>query len=844
MKQKLLTILLTVTVILAGTVFNANAQQPGLMLPQGSVANVDNALASLINPAALGMGKDVSLYGFMPYYGGDDGTQGTDWGFSLGLGGTAFTAQFLRNKMLYAEPADLYTYATGFGKDGFYMGTSYTWSSGIHRDNSWDIGFLVRPLNSLSVGAVARNINNPRLYGIMQDVGWDFGLAIRPLGWFGPIGNEWSHRVTLLADANMRKTSGTKYTDNLNYKFGAEAEIVPGVVAHFDYSPEITDGIYVHDNTLWAGMKFSLGNAEAGVYQRDAKGDAGSGVAYFGSSTMKKESWLVPQKKKWVEIRLNEPIVDYAPPKFSFFPESKRELSKLIDNIEKLGDDPNVTGIVLKLEGFSAGFSKLQELRDALLDFKIKGKKIVVYMEEGGNGQYYLASVADKIYLAPASGLSLMGFASEMWFLRGTFDKLGVNPEMEHIGDYKSYSDMFTRSDMAPAQKEATDAILDDYYKFFVQAIADGRTMFNDDVKALIDKGPFTSREAYDNKLVDSLVYEDMIPDLLKGIDGSDKKPKVVSERGYLMNNRKADREWFDMRKKTIAVVYASGGITSGESSGGGLFGGESMGSKTMVKAIRQARKDKNVSAIVLRVDSPGGSALASEMILREINLARTGDDKKPVIVSMSDVAGSGGYYIACSADTIVALPGTITGSIGVVSGKFSWDVLQKKLGLNTATLKRGQNADMYTSNRSFTPEERDKLRDHINQLYIEFITHVAKGRDMDTAAVNKIGQGRIWSGSAGKANGLVDVLGGLKTAIDLAAKAGGIREGEAYNIKSYPQPFGGAMDDGVFDEALIRLARTSIPEGALKTLDRVSDESRWTDGEILYLMPYEIEVK
>jgi len=263
------------------------------------------------------------------------------------------------------------------------------------------------------------------------------------------------------------------------------------------------------------------------------------------------------------------------------------------------------------------------------------------------------------------------------------------------------------------------------------------------------------------------------------------------------------------------------------------------MGSKTMSKAIKNARDNKDVEAIVFRVDSPGGSALASELITREVKRTTEGDDKKPFIVSMSDVAGSGGYYVACHADSIVAMPTTITGSIGVVSGKFNYAELQKKIKLKHETLRRGEHADMYAGYRSFTDEEWDKLRDHIDQFYQAFIGQVADGRGMDTSAVNAVGQGRIWSGKAAEKNGLIDRTGGLDLAIDMAARAAGIKDGEEFNVKIYPK--GGQL---TLTAALEGATRTLLPESVIKVAKMFSNETQWKDGEVLYVMPYEMDIK
>ena len=843
-------VILTV-MLLTGNTAQAQIPQPFLPLPQQSVATTDDALSTLVNPAGLGIRTGGSFYLLAPYL--TDGDFG-DWGYAFGGDGMGFVGEYIRNeiendvsKPEYNPRRNRYTWGFGFGDEGVYFGAAYSWTKGLDRQNSWDIGMMVRPYNFASFGAVARGVNNPRIGARSQNVGWDLGLAFRPLALLGPIGWDKGHRLTITADAYMREfdeilnsQEEETYGDNIGFKFGASMEIVPGVIGHIDYLTAIDGGVLERDDQLSGGMTFCFDHSEIGAYQREGGGAGSSWIAF---RELNRRSLLVKPDKKFVEIKLNGPIVEYQQ-WISFFNTHRyRSVHSFTTMLEEYAEDPSVAGILLKIEGFGAGFGKTQEMREAIVRFRQSGKQVIVYMEGTGNRGYYLASAADKIYLAPTSGVELTGMAASMMFLRGTLDKIGINPELEHIGDYKSASDMLTRRDMSDAQREATDAILDDLFNCMVEGIADGRDMTPDEVRQLIDEGPFTSQEAYDAHLVDSLVYVDQLSDLVQALDTTKKKPSVVGESGFNMQRRMARLDWDDSRRKTIAIVYALGSITSGESSGGGLFGGGSMGSETIVQAIRQARGDDDVAAIVFRIDSPGGSGLASEMILREVALTSdtTGGKKtKPFIASMSDVAGSGGYYIACKADEIYADPGTITGSIGVISGKFSYAGLYNKIDLNTATLRRGLHADMYSGDRSFTEEEREQLCDQINQFYQLFLQNVADGRGMDTAAVNEVAQGRIWSGIAAKNLNLIDEIGGLREAILRAAELAGIEEGEAFTIKMYPSSSGSS----IMMEGMQSIVRAAIPEEIIRLADTISDETRWEDGELLMIMPYQLNIE
>ena len=834
-KTLYVTSLLVVFVVATAT---AQVAPSFLTLPQRSVATTDDALSVLVNPAGLGVKNKDSFYLLAPYL--EKGDFG-DWGYAFGGEGFAFVGEYVSNKVPDDTLTDRrrYTWGLGFGEKGFYLGAAYSWTTRVNRENNWDIGMMMRPFRFASLGAVARGVNSPDVYGYKTNPGYDVALAIRPMAILGLPARKYGNRLTISADAQFRKfnelTDLTQekedYTDNVGFKIGASLEIIPGVTGHLDYLNEI-DGVLKRDAQIWGGISFGFGFSELGTYQQEG---TGSGVAYLSSHDLFRPTVLKVKKPKYVKIVLSGPIVEYQRSHSIFHPRY-RTVYKLTRQIKRYADDPEVAGILLKIKEFEAGWAKLQEIRDELVKFKETGKKIIVYMETGGNGSYYLASVADRIYLPPGSDLGLSGLAAHMVFIRGTLDKVGVDPQLAHIGKYKSASEMLTRHDMSEAQAEATNAILDDIYDDFISEIATGREITGEELRDLIDQGPFTSEEALEAGLIDSLVYEDQLNDLIKELHGT--RAPVVKDHKF-DQRRCDDDEWDDMRTKSIAIIYGIGAITSGKSTGGGVFGGESMGSETISKAIRNARENKDVAAIVFRINSPGGSGLASELILREVKRCTEGDNKKPIIVSMSDVAGSGGYYVACQADTIIASRGTITGSIGAITGKLAYHDLQKKIGINTATLRRGKHADMYAGWRSFTDEEWEKLNDQLNQFYQIFLRRVAEGRDMDTSQVHEVAQGRIWSGKRAKEIGLIDETGGLDVSIEMAARIVGIEKGESFNIVMYPK-----KKDLDIPMEFKTMVRGALPTPLLRMVDIMVDEYRWDDYEMLYLMPYELVIE
>jgi protease-4 len=524
-----------------------------------------------------------------------------------------------------------------------------------------------------------------------------------------------------------------------------------------------------------------------------------------------------------------------------FLEKEQITIKTVLECIEKAGADRRIKGILVKILPFHFGWSKTEEIRSKLAWFRENsGKPIVAYVLMGGDKEYYLASVCEKVLMPEASELFLDGLVAEVVFLRGTLDKMGVSPDFEHIGAYKSASDVLTQRTFTEAHREVTNAILDDSYGRLVNAFAEARGRTPAELKELVDKGPYLSSEAFEAGLVDSLVYEDELYAFL-GVS-KEELFRTVSLADYA----KAKPSSRKLRKgPKIALVYAVGTITEGKSSYSPIWG-RTLGSETMVEALGDAAKDKDIKAIVLRIDSPGGSGLASDLIWRETNRVKA---RKPLIASMSDLAGSGGYYIAMAADTILAEPGTITGSIGVVSGKFSNAGLYAKLGMNKEIMTRGRNSAMYSDARNFTPTERRKLLEQMWTWYTDFVSKAAQGRGMTEEQIDKVGRGRIWTGAQAVEIGLVDVLGGLESAIDIAKVKAGIPEDVDVTLVTYPkrkmsmlQKLLRAFSSETFVSVEALLGARSPELRSL--LELVHAQTLYGSGETLYVMPYQLEIR
>jgi protease-4 len=465
-------------------------------------------------------------------------------------------------------------------------------------------------------------------------------------------------------------------------------------------------------------------------------------------------------------------------PDFAFGGGDGLTIRAYVELIRKAKSDSRIKGILLRPGGINSPFwAKLQELREAIADFKTSGKYVYAWLEYAGDREYYLASVADRVYLLPSASLDLTGVASFEVFLRGTFDWIGTYPDFLHVGDYKTAINTYLEKSFTPAHKEMSESLNRSQYEQLVRAIAEARDKREDEVRALIDQGPFQPVEALRVGLIDEVAYEDELDDLAEPLKGAD----------YLEAEDYAAVSWSAtgvQRRSKVAVINAAGVINSG-ASGYDPVNGAVLGADSLVEYIRAARADRSIKAIVLRVDSPGGSSTASDVIWRELSISR--ENHRPVIVSMSDLAASGGYYIALGGDAIVAQPGTLTGSIGVYTGKFVMTGTLEKLGANLEATSTGKHAQIYSPDRRFTADERAKIQESMQAVYDQFIERTAAARHMTPEKVDEIAQGRVWTGEQAKQIGLVDELGGLYKAIDLAKQRARLPSDEEVELVVYP---------------------------------------------------------
>ena len=525
-----------------------------------------------------------------------------------------------------------------------------------------------------------------------------------------------------------------------------------------------------------------------------------------------------------------------------------QSFTSLLTQLRKAKIDNRIGAVLLEINFPDIGWAKADEFRDAVKDFKASGKPVYAYMQIGTNKEYYLATAADKIFLPPPGDIYINGFAAEAMFYKGSLDKLGIEADVIQIGPkYKNAPDQYTKKEMGEGQREVLNAILDEYFSRFTAGIAESRKKSVDDVKALIDGAPYNAVKAKELGLIDDAFYREQVDNELKAKLGYGADDKLKTIRGGEYREIQSDSLGLNKGEK-VAVIYASGAINIGRSSNGAL-NGEMVGSDTIVAAVNDAADDKSIRAIVLRVDSPGGSALASDMMWYALENAKA---KKPVVVSMSDVAASGGYYIACNANKIVAEPSTITGSIGMFLGKPVVKGLYDWLGVNNEYVMRGKNAGIFRETEKFTPEERAKMTDQANVVYYDnFVPKVAKGRNKTAEEVNTLGQGRVWTGTQAKGNGLIDEFGGLEKAIDVAKELAGLSSDKDVRRVVFPEPR--PFFEQYFDNDNTELSAEDKTQAAIlqalpvdirRAFRYASLFDRMKHGESMMMLPFELEVK
>ncbi|HUA19783.1 MAG TPA: signal peptide peptidase SppA [Bryobacteraceae bacterium] len=529
-------------------------------------------------------------------------------------------------------------------------------------------------------------------------------------------------------------------------------------------------------------------------------------------------------------LKLEGDLPEKAPPEIPvpfFQAQEPLTVQELWQTFRRAAADSHIKAILFEPRGLSIGWAKMEELHDEILQFRKSGKPIITYLQNPGAREYYLAVATGRIFLMPEDSLDLKGLSAQSIFIKTTLDKIGVQAEVIHAGKYKDAGDALTRTSMTPETREVLNDVLDQYYGDLVDTIAKGRKKPADAVRALIDNGPYLANEALSNGLVDTLGYEEQaVQDLESRL--KQRELKRISARSYL----RAPLPVSGVTRR-IAFVVGQGDITAG--SGNDAVDEQNFSATAFIQLLKQVEDDSTIRGVILRIDSPGGDGVASDNILHEVKILST---KKPLVISMSDTAASGGYYVASSGDPILAYPNTLTGSIGVIFARFTLHGLYDKIGIDKQFLTRGRYAGIDSDYATLTEDEQHKIGGQVDSFYHAFVNVVAAGRKKNFDQIEPLAQGRVWVGAQAKQNGLVDALGGLDQAVEMIRQRAHIPVNEGITLVPYPgkrsifEVLFNRQDDSTDVE--LKMARTLLGKLPIQAL---------VHGGYMKLMPYTIDV-
>ncbi len=806
------------------------AEEPtsGMALPGTSIAGDHDALAVSQNPAGLTF---LGAYHLELAFSGlsEDDAQGPGAGlgfyaaapvalpFLPRLGFGASVEQLLPPRIALApdpgEPVRLSLAAAYRYSEGVSFGAAwrhFTDDGGGVLDgvDSLDLGFAARAGAYWAVGAVVHDVTTPVVAGVPVQRRYQLELVSRP---FGTDRLELGLGATLgerRLDVDPTLRVGVRLTDGL-YLRGEIAALSRFELENGAFDAGASSQRYAVRASL--GLEVSFGGAGAALYGTGGRG-AGGGTSLYGATAI----------VRWSGERLPTIINDGAHMErveLTGTP-TQPQLTSILLAMRRMERDPDCKAVLVKIDQLQVGWASAQDLRDAFHRLRKRGKKVVALMTAGTTRDYYVAAAADKILLDAGGGLRVQGLIGLTLYYKGMFDKLGVQAQFEKIEEFKSAPEAFTQEGPSEEAKMVRDSLFDDTFDRVAADIAADRGRSSADVKKMIDDGPYTAAEAGKAGLVDAVVEpEDAEAAIAEALGG---------RLWPLSTGPEAARpvRWDYPR---LAVIYIDGDIIDGESRTVPFLGQKLVGGETIANAIAAARSDPTIVAIVLRVDSPGGSALASEYMAREIEATR---GVKPMIVSMGDVAASGGYFAAAYGELIYAQPGTITGSIGIFTGKIDVSGLLSKLGLTWVVTTRGKHADQESFYRPYTEEERKTIKDKLRYYYGRFVSAVAKGRRMKTEAVDAVARGRVWTGAQAMDKGLVDRMGGVVDAIVEAKKRAGLRDDDRVEIVTLP------IERASWLGQVLRIAGGSVHLGAgtptLTDLPLLGDMLRMLPGSLL----------
>lgn len=708
------------------------------------------------------------------------------------------------------------SYGVGLRQGMLGVGAVYRTRSNSY--SSWDVGALLRPSDWFSFGVSALAVDEPKAGSGTVPRRWAFSLGIRPTG----------GRLELAADMRWNECTSGAINCGLDHRdvfFTASAKLFEGL--------HLVGQAGLLQTFLFETQRFALVGLQADLshlgvtwgprFEQNASGQADYRVRL---STERWPSLSVPLAHAAL-IDLDKALSHPSPGPLAlvFGGSAPDPLAQTIAALRRLSRDGSVQAVVLRTSGMPLGLGKAEELRAAIEGLRRSGKRVLFYLESGGDLEYSVATSADRIYAAPQAVLLVNGFAATALFAAAGLDKLGVKAEFFRVGAYKNAPDLFTRSGMSGEQREVENSLLDDLYGRYVGRIAEQRHLDQGRLRTLLDKGIVSPAEALREGLLDGLLYPDQLEEEVRKVLGH----QVALRKTPVTQDPVRESRWGPKRK--IEVIRVEGQIARGEGARDPFGMVKVAGAAAVSRRIRDAADDPRVAAIVVRIDSPGGDGNASDLIWRELVRARK-EKKKPVIASMGDVAASGGYYLAAGADEIFAEPSTITGSIGVFIGHFDASELFSSLGLNLVTVKRGASADLFSPGRSLTDAERKTLQSWVEGFYSDFLDRVAIGRGLQKPEVDEVARGRVWTGAQALSHKLVDRLGGLEDALAEARRLSGGGDAEVHD----EVPHDVQLSD-------VAMASVQLPAGLLPRVLR-SVSVLGEPGTLRAILPFDLEVR
>lgn len=722
-------------------------------IPQAATLGVESMI---LNPAALYVNRALALNYYRSF--GEDDFNGDD---AILVAGYGFGFGYQKLKLDLPDEVSRYDFAVSSRVvENLYSGLSYTYYKSdwapINKAHAWNAALLYHANRQVALSLQARNFNKHKFDGQKSAIAYLLGVALRPFG------------ETLTLGADM-KLHGSQRLDETTWRLSTRFKWRPGLSVY---------GGIDDKGFFGAGLEFTFGSVLVGGESFfDSDADYERSTVFAGISGAQREQ-VIKHTHSVLHIDVSGEMPEEVVKPF-LFGRGPATMYQRLEKIRQAAADPQVRGLLVTIRNPRIGWGRIADFRTALHDFRKTGKPVIAYLGAGvGNGGYYLAAAADKVYMLPVDALNLTGLRAEVTFYTGLMEKLGIGAEVEKSGKYKNAPDVFTDTTLSPYYRETLETLLDDLYEQMLTDMAHERQIAREQLREIIDQGPFTSTQAESLHLVDGRFYPHELENKIAELYGD--------QYGVTPAGRYRSRPQFRERfgePPQIALIAVEGGIVKG-SSGFDYVEGNTAGAATIAGAIRAARTNPAIEAIVMRMNTPGGDAIASDLIWGELAAARKA---KPVIISMSDVCASGGYYIATASDRIITEPQTITGSIGVFAGKPTLSGLYDKLGLRTETIKRGEHANFYSMTEPYSPDERSLLRRQVNDMYVRFLDVVAEGRSLPADSIHAIAQGRAWSGRRAVELGLADTVGSLLEAIDLARERAGIRDDD-YQVVEWPQ--------------------------------------------------------